>query len=106
MFAKPLIHAEFVFGSGDSAGPRFPGERRVSLAQVCDFNGHQAFFQAVKGIGRRGWGGQRSNENHPSCDVTDRVGSGLSPLSASVGVGLRGSASLFSEQLLMLVELC
>lgn len=69
MFAKPLIHAEFVFGLGDSAGPRFPGERRVSLAQVCDFNGHQAFFQAVKGMGGAG---QRSNENHPSCDVTDR----------------------------------
>lgn len=38
----------------DSAGPRFPGERRVSLAPVFDFNGHQASFQAgkKKGTGR------------------------------------------------------
>lgn len=72
MFAKPLIHAEFVFGLGDSAGPRFPGERRVSLAHVCDFNGHQAFFQAERGMGGGGERvGQKSNENRLSCNVTD-----------------------------------
>lgn len=41
---------------GDSAGPRFPGERRVSLARVCDFNGHQASFQAERGLGEGGEG--------------------------------------------------
>lgn len=41
---------------GDSAGPGFPGERRVSLARVCDFNGHQASFQAEKGLRGGGLG--------------------------------------------------
>lgn len=46
----------------------FPGERRVSLAWVCDSNGHQASFQAErKGTVKRGGGAsQGSNENHPS----------------------------------------
>ncbi len=41
----------------DSEGPRFPGERRVSLAREGDSNGHQASFQTErKGTVKRGWG--------------------------------------------------
>ena len=56
-------------GGGDWEGPRFPGERKVSLAREGDSNGHQASFQTErKGtVKREGGGGEQgSNENHPS----------------------------------------
>lgn len=74
---KLPIHPKFVFwrkgGGGDSEAPRFPGERRVSLAREGDSNGHQASFQPE----RKGKGGGvvKSREVmktiHPSPDVSD-----------------------------------
>lgn len=51
----------------------FPGERRVSLAWVCDSNGHQASFQAErKGTVKRGVGHHKEvmKTIHPSPDVS------------------------------------
>lgn len=68
----------FMEEGGDSQGPRFPGERRVSLAREGDSNGHQASFQAErKGTVKRGWGGREGvvrevmKTIHPSPDVSD-----------------------------------
>lgn len=76
----PLLwsYSECLWGRevGDSQGLRFPGERRVPLAQEGDSNGHQASFQTKrKGTVERGGGGLESREViktiHPSPYVSD-----------------------------------
>lgn len=56
-------------------GPRFQGERKVSLAREGDSNGHQASFQTErKGTVERGGGEERREvikTTHPSPDVSD-----------------------------------
>lgn len=66
-------------GGGGSEGPRFPGERRVSLAREGDSNGHQASFQTERkgAVKKRVCGGGVESREvmktiHPSLDVSDK----------------------------------